>query len=63
VLEQLKVLDLTRNLAGPYCTMLLADLGADVVKVEQPVTGDDTRAWAPPRWGHESATFLAANRN
>jgi crotonobetainyl-CoA:carnitine CoA-transferase CaiB-like acyl-CoA transferase len=63
LLEKLRVLDLTRNLAGPYCTMLLADLGADVVKIEQPGTGDDTRAWAPPRWGDESATFLAANRN
>jgi formyl-CoA transferase/CoA:oxalate CoA-transferase len=63
VLDRLRVLDLTRNLAGPYCTMLLADLGADVVKIEQPGTGDDTRAWAPPRWGDESATFLAANRN
>ncbi len=63
MLDRLRVLDLTRNLAGPYCTMLLADLGADVVKIEQPGTGDDTRSWAPPRWGDESATFLAANRN
>jgi crotonobetainyl-CoA:carnitine CoA-transferase CaiB-like acyl-CoA transferase len=59
----LRVLDLTRNLAGPYCTMMLADLGADVVKVEQPGAGDDTRAWAPPLWNGVSATFLAANRN
>jgi crotonobetainyl-CoA:carnitine CoA-transferase CaiB-like acyl-CoA transferase len=57
------VVDLTRNLAGPYCTMLLADLGADVVKIEQPGAGDDTRSWAPPLWGDVSATFLAANRN
>jgi crotonobetainyl-CoA:carnitine CoA-transferase CaiB-like acyl-CoA transferase len=63
VLGGLRVLDLTRNLAGPYCTMLLADLGADVVKIEQPGVGDDTRVWAPPLWGGVSATFLAANRN
>jgi crotonobetainyl-CoA:carnitine CoA-transferase CaiB-like acyl-CoA transferase len=62
-LQGLRVVDLTRNLAGPYCTMLLADLGADVVKIEQPGAGDDTRSWAPPLWGPVSATFLAANRN
>ena len=62
-LAGLSVLDLTRNLAGPYCTMLLADLGADVVKVESPTSGDDTRQWRPPAWGDESATFLACNRN
>jgi formyl-CoA transferase/CoA:oxalate CoA-transferase len=63
VFRGLRVVDLTRNLAGPYCTMLLADLGADVVKIEQPGAGDDTRSWAPPMWGGVSATFLAANRN
>ena len=63
VFSGLRVVDLTRNLAGPYCTMLLADLGADVVKIEQPGAGDDTRSWAPPLWGGVSATFLAANRN
>ena len=62
-LKGIRVVDLTRNLAGPYCTMLLADLGADVVKIEQPGAGDDTRSWAPPLWGGVSATFLAANRN
>ena len=62
-LRGIRVVDLTRNLAGPYCTMLLADLGADVVKIEQPGAGDDTRSWAPPLWGGVSATFLAANRN
>ena len=61
-LAGVKVVDLTRNLAGPYCTMLLADLGADVVKVETPGTGDDTRRWNPPDWDAQSATFLAANR-
>jgi crotonobetainyl-CoA:carnitine CoA-transferase CaiB-like acyl-CoA transferase len=63
MLHGIRVLDLTRNLAGPYCTMILGDLGADVVKVEQPGAGDDTRAWGPPSWGEESATFLSANRN
>jgi len=62
-LRGLRVLDLTRNLAGPYCTMILGDLGAEVVKVEQPGRGDDTRAWTPPDWNGESTTFLSANRN
>jgi crotonobetainyl-CoA:carnitine CoA-transferase CaiB-like acyl-CoA transferase len=57
------VLDLTRNLAGPYCTMILGDLGAEVIKIEHPDHGDDTRDWAPPRWNGESTTFLSANRN
>ena len=54
--------DLSRVLAGPYCTMVLADLGADVVKVERPGAGDETRAWGPPFAGGESAYFLAVNR-
>jgi crotonobetainyl-CoA:carnitine CoA-transferase CaiB-like acyl-CoA transferase len=58
----LRVLDLSRVLAGPYCTMLLADLGADVVKVERPGSGDDTRAWGPPYAGREAAYFLSVNR-
>jgi crotonobetainyl-CoA:carnitine CoA-transferase CaiB-like acyl-CoA transferase len=62
-LSGLFVLDLSRNLAGPYCTMLLGDLGADVVKVESAAGGDDTRAWRPPEWNGQSATFLACNRN
>lgn len=62
-LEGLKVLDLSRILAGPYCTMMLADLGADVVKVERPGTGDDTRSWGPPFAGNQSAYFLSLNRN
>ena len=62
-LRDLRVLDLTRNLAGPYCTMILGDMGANVVKVERPGYGDDTRKWSPPTWGGESTTFLSANRN
>jgi crotonobetainyl-CoA:carnitine CoA-transferase CaiB-like acyl-CoA transferase len=62
-LAGLRVLDLTRVLAGPFCTMILGDMGADVVKVEQPVRGDDTRSWGPPFQGPESAYFLAVNRN
>ncbi len=57
------MLDLTRVLSGPYCTMILADLGARVVKVEQPGKGDDTRAWGPPFVSGESAYFLSINRN
>ena len=62
-LEGLKVLDLSRVLAGPYATMALADLGADVIKVEHPERGDDTRHWGPPFAGGESAYFLSINRN
>lgn len=62
-LHGLRVVDLTRNFAGPYCTMILGDLGADVVKVEHPDGGDDTRRWKPPLWNKESASFLACNRN
>jgi len=57
------VVDLTRVLSGPYCTMILADLGARVIKVEQPGKGDDTRHWGPPFLGTESAYFLSINRN
>jgi glutaryl-CoA transferase len=62
-LAGVRVLDLTRVLAGPYCTMFLGDLGAEVVKVEQPGVGDDTRGWGPPFVGDESAYFLCINRN
>jgi crotonobetainyl-CoA:carnitine CoA-transferase CaiB-like acyl-CoA transferase len=62
-LDGITVLDLTRVLSGPYCTMLLADMGARVIKVEQPGRGDDTRAWGPPFVQGESAYFLSINRN
>jgi crotonobetainyl-CoA:carnitine CoA-transferase CaiB-like acyl-CoA transferase len=62
-LSDIVVLDLTRVLSGPYCTMMLADMGARVIKVEQPIKGDDTRAWGPPFLGGESAYFLSVNRN
>jgi len=57
------VADLTQNVAGPTCTQILGDMGADVIKVERPGRGDDARAWAPPYWGQESATFMAVNRS
>src|SRR5688500_17034195 len=62
-LAGLTILDLTRVLSGPYCTMLLADMGARVIKIEHPGRGDDTRAWGPPFVGVESAYFLSINRN
>ena len=60
-LEGIKVLDFSRVLAGPYCTMLLADMGAEVIKVEKPKTGDDTRQFGPFQNG-ESAYFMFLNR-
>jgi len=62
-LAGLLVADLTQNVAGPYCTQILGDMGAEIVKVERTGRGDDARAWGPPFWGHESATFMSVNRN
>ena len=62
-LDGIRVVDFSRVLAGPYCTMMLGDLGADVIKVEQPGIGDGTRQWGPPWVGEESAYFLSTNRN
>lgn len=61
-LEGVRVADLSRVLAGPLCTMVLADLGADVVKVERPGVGDETRSWGPPFVGEDAAYFLSVNR-
>jgi crotonobetainyl-CoA:carnitine CoA-transferase CaiB-like acyl-CoA transferase len=62
-LADLRVLDLTRALSGPFATMILGDLGADVIKVEDPWHGDDTRRWGPPFQGDDAAYFLSINRN
>ena len=62
-LEGMRVLELTQIMAGPFCTMLLADLGAEVIKIENPRGGDDSRRMAPPYYNGESAAFLAVNRN
>jgi formyl-CoA transferase len=62
-LAGLRVVDLTRILAGPLCTMMLGDMGADVIKIEPPGTGDDTRTWGPPFVGGDAAYFLGVNRN
>src|SRR3954468_22364824 len=63
-LSGIRVLDLSRVLAGPLCTMMLGDLGADVIKVERPARGDDTREWGPPfDQRGESAYYLSVNRN
>lgn len=62
-LQGVRVVDLTMSVAGPFATLILADLGADVIKVERPDGGDDTRRWGPPFWGDESCHFTTLNRN
>ncbi len=63
ILDAIRVIEITEALAGPYCAMLLGDFGADVIKVERPGVGDQSRGWGPPFVGSESAYYLAANRN
>jgi crotonobetainyl-CoA:carnitine CoA-transferase CaiB-like acyl-CoA transferase len=63
ILDSIRVVEMTEALAGPYCAMLLGDFGADVIKVERPGAGDQSRGWGPPFVGGESSYFLAANRN
>jgi crotonobetainyl-CoA:carnitine CoA-transferase CaiB-like acyl-CoA transferase len=63
ILEGIHIVELTEALAGPYCAMLLGDLGADVIKIERPGVGDQSRSWGPPFVGGESAYYLATNRN
>src|SRR5690349_20119230 len=62
-LEGIRVLDLSRALAGPYCAMMLGDMGADVIKIEHPQGGDEARGWGPPFQAGESSYFLSVNRN
>ena len=62
-LSGLKVIDQTQALAGPYCSMILGDLGADVIKIERPGVGDQSRQWAPPYIGDQGCYYLAVNRN
>jgi crotonobetainyl-CoA:carnitine CoA-transferase CaiB-like acyl-CoA transferase len=62
-LDGIRIIDFSKALAGPYCTMLLADMGAEVIKVEMPGSGDDSRGWGPPFIDGESAYFLSINRN
>ncbi|MDE2058848.1 MAG: CoA transferase [candidate division NC10 bacterium] len=62
-LDGIRVLDLSRHLAGPYCGMMLGDLGAEVIKIERPGVGDESRQWGPPFFGGESAYYLCCNRN
>ncbi|MEL6152324.1 MAG: CoA transferase, partial [Chloroflexota bacterium] len=62
-LAGIRVIDQTQALAGPYCTMMLGDLGADVIKIERPGVGDQSRQWGPPYLGDQSTYYLAANRN
>src|SRR5215472_17173589 len=63
LLDGIRVVELSEALAGPYCAMILGDFGADVIKVERPAVGDQSRTWGPPFVAGESAYFLATNRN
>jgi len=63
LLQGVRVVDLTTSVAGPLATMLLADMGAEILKIERPVGGDDARAWGPPFLDDESLWFLSVNRN
>jgi len=63
ILDGVRAVEMSEALAGPYCAMLLGDFGADVIKVERPGAGDQSRGWGPPFVGGESAYFLGANRN
>jgi len=63
LLDGIRVIDLTTSIAGPYAAMLLADMGAEVVKIERPISGDDSRAWGPPFLDGESLWFVSVNRN
>lgn len=63
LLEGVRVVDFTQALSGPYCTLMLADLGAEVIKVESPQRGDDARHWGPPMVGNDAAYFMSVNRN
>src|SRR3546814_860648 len=63
LLKGVRVLDLTQNVAGPFCTQILGDFGAEVIKIERPGGGDDTRLWTPPEISGHSSTFLSLNRN
>lgn len=63
ILDKIRVVDVTQALAGPYCTMMLGDMGADVIKIETPGSGDQSRGWGPPFVAGESAYFLSINRN
>ena len=62
-LQNIKVLDLSTSIAGPYGCQLLADFGAEVIKIEKPIGGDDSRAWGPPFLNNESLWYLSVNRN
>src|SRR5512146_2226207 len=62
-LKGVRVIDMSRIIAGPYCSMILGDFGAEVIKVEQPKIGDESRAWGPPWMKEVSAYYIAVNRN